>query len=75
MAASVNNNSVIIWCILIIYFQIQQLLEMLKRDQDTSSLTSGEGSNTDSGRGASEEGDIGGSRSSSLVTDGHGSGK
>ena len=35
-------------------FQVHQLLEMLKRDQDTDSAYSGEGSQTDSGRGASE---------------------
>ncbi len=37
--------------------QVQQLLEMLKADVDNDSAYSGEGSNTDSGRGPSEEGD------------------
>jgi len=55
--------------------QIQHLLELLKRDQDSSSLTSGEGSNTDSGRGGSEEGDLAGPKSTSQSTDVHGSGE
>ncbi len=37
-------------------FQVHQLLQMLK-DQDADSAYSGEGSNTDSGKGASEEGE------------------
>ncbi|KAK2169176.1 hypothetical protein LSH36_12g29024 [Paralvinella palmiformis] len=53
--------------------EIQHLLELLKRDQDSSSLTSGEGSNTDSGRGGSEEGDLAGPKSTSQSTDVHGS--
>ena len=36
---------------------MHQLLEMLKADVDNDSAYSGEGSNTDSGRGPSEEGD------------------
>ena len=40
-----------------LWTQVQQLLEMLKADVDNDSAYSGEGSNTDSGRGPSEEGD------------------
>ena len=37
--------------------QVHQLLQMLKQDPDADSAYSGEGSNTDSGRGPSEEGE------------------
>ena len=42
-----------------VFSQVHQLLEMLKKDQDTDSAYSGDGSNTDSGRGGSEEGEGG----------------
>jgi hypothetical protein len=44
-------------CFPVYLLQVHQLLEMLKREQDAESNFSGEGSNTDSGRGPSEEGE------------------
>jgi hypothetical protein len=38
-------------------WQVHQLLQLLKHDQDSSSVHSAEGSATDSGRGPSEEGE------------------
>ena len=37
--------------------QVHQLLAMLKREHDDDSAYSGDGSNADSGRGGSDEGD------------------
>ena len=48
--------------------QVHQLLQMLK-DQDADSAYSGDGSNTDSGRGASEEGET--SHSNGFPNNGH----